>query len=290
MRWLKRNMFLVVGGAVSLGLLGYAVFFLLTQSQEDKTVQEQLNQEVAEFDRFDQLPYYPSKQNIATAKAETEKVNAYLAKARGTFKPIEYSNVSLRELKNLLDKTIFELTKQAEHTSTALPARYNFSFEQQTRLMTFQKGSERPLSEQLADIRAFCPILFQAKINRLESIRRYRVSTDDPTGSSDYLEQKPTTNTLTKAVFVPYEVTFQCFSTELAAAIEGLMRSTHGFIVRALSVEPAPAASAETSLPLTPGYMPLSPTYPYPTPAGPAPSTMMDPELRRRYGLSSGNP
>src|SRR5437667_1111108 len=107
MRWLKRNMFLVVGGAVSLGLLGYAVFFVLTQSQADKTVQEQLNQEVAEFDRFDQLPYYPSKQNIATAKAETEKVNAYLAKARGAFKPIPYQNVSLRDFKKSLDEAIF---------------------------------------------------------------------------------------------------------------------------------------------------------------------------------------
>jgi hypothetical protein len=286
MLWIKRNLVLVVGGAVSLGLLGYAVFFLWTQYRADKEVQDQLNAEAAEFDRFDTLPFYPSQQNIATAKAETEKVNAYLGKARGTFKPSPTPNVNMRDLKNLLDTAIFELTKKAESTGVALPARYTFSFEQQTKLMTFQAASVRPLAEQLAEVRAFCPIFFDAKINRLEAIRRYRVSTDDPTSSTDYLEQKPGTNALTKTVFVPYEVTFHSFTPELAAAIEGLMR--HGFIVRALAVEPAPpppVGLAEATPTPTPGYTPLLPTYP----SSAAPSSM-SPEMRARYGLGGGDP
>ena len=281
MLWIKRNLVLVVGGAVSLGLLGYAVFFLWTQYGADKAIQDQLNGEAQEFDRFDTLPFYPSKQNIATAKAETEKVNAYLAKARGTFKPIAAPNVNMRDLKNLLDTAIFELTKKADSMGVALPARYTFSFEQQTKLMTFQAASVHPLAEQLAEVRAFCPVFFDAKINRLEAIRRYRVSTDDPTSSTDYLEQKPGTNALTKTVFVPYEVTFHSFTPELAAAIEGLMR--HGFIVRALTVEPAPpppVGLAEATPTPTPGFTPLLPAYP----SSAAPSGM-SPEMRARYGL-----
>jgi hypothetical protein len=305
MLWIKRNLVLVVGGAVSLGLLGYAVFFLWTQYRADKEVQDQLNAEAAEFDRFDTLPFYPSQQNIATAKAETEKVNAYLGKARGTFKPSPTPNVNMRDLKNLLDTAIFELTKKAESTGVALPARYTFSFEQQTKLMTFQAASVRPLAEQLAEVRAFCPIFFDAKINRLEAIRRYRVSTDDPTSSTDYLEQKPGTNALTKTVFVPYEVTFHSFTPELAAAIEGLMR--HGFIVRALAVEPAPpppVGLAEATPTPTPGYTPLLPAYPssaapssmnpyarnamqdrYGRPGAGGKDSSMSPQMMERYGL-----
>src|SRR5262245_42408965 len=281
MLWIKRNLVLVVGGAVSLGLLGYAVFFLWTQYRADKEVQDQLNAEAAEFDRFDTLPFYPSKQNIATAKAETEKVNAYLGKARGTFKPIAAPNVNMRDLKNLLDTAIFELTKKADSTGVALPARYTFSFEQQTKLMTFQAASVRPLAEQLAEVRAFCPVFFDAKINRLEAIRRYRVSTDDPTSSSDYLDQKPVTNALTKAVFVPYEVTFESFTPELGATVEGLMR--HGFIVRALSIEPAPPqplALAEATPAGPTGFTPLLPTYQNPAaPLSPASRYGRDPMM-----------
>ena len=73
---------------------------------------------------------------------------------------------------------------------------------------------------QLAEVKAICTVLFQAKINSLDNIRRERVSEDDLKGpQTDYLPEKSVTNEL--AVLSPYEVTFRCFSSELAAVLAG---------------------------------------------------------------------
>jgi len=53
-------------------------------------------------------------------------------------------------------------------------------------------------------------ILYTAKINSLDGIRRVRVSDDDTGGpQSDFIDQTAVTNGL--AIFEPYEVTFSLF-------------------------------------------------------------------------------
>ena len=72
----------------------------------------------------------------------------------------------------------------------------------------------------MAEVKAICAVLFQAKINSLDNIRRERVSEDDLKGpQTDYLPDKSVTNEL--AVLSPYEVSFRCFSPELAAVLAG---------------------------------------------------------------------
>src|SRR5207253_2234242 len=102
---------------------------------------------------------------------------------------------------------------------------------------------------QLGEIKAICEVLCQAKINSLDNIRRERVSTDDATGpQSEYLAERSTTNAL--AVISPYELTFRCFSPELASVLAGFASSPLGLLVKSINVEAAPAGAAET--PATP--------------------------------------
>ena len=49
MNWLKKNLFLALGGVVALGLLGFAIFFLLTRKQVVDEVTEQLNTRTQEL-------------------------------------------------------------------------------------------------------------------------------------------------------------------------------------------------------------------------------------------------
>ena len=46
------------------------------------------------------------------------------------------------------------------------------------------------------------------------------------------------------AVLTPYEVTFRCFSSELAAVLAGLASSPYALLVKTINVELAPAVAA----------------------------------------------
>jgi len=92
-------------------------------------------------------------------------------------------------------------------------------------------------------------------VNPLVSVKRARVSWDDqdPSNVSDYLGLRISTNDATGAVSSPYEVTFHCLSSELAAVIEGLNKSPHGFLIKAMSVEPAVEIPGGPGVPTGPG-------------------------------------
>ena len=51
------------------------------------------------------------------------------------------------------------------------------------------------------------------------------------------------------AVFTPYEVTFRCFSQDLANVLSGFASSPHGFIVTDIKVQTAAATTAATASP-----------------------------------------
>jgi len=55
--------------------------------------------------------------------------------------------------------------------------------------------------------------------------------------ATDYLELPGLTNEL--AVSVPYEVTFRCFTPELAGVLTGFANSEYGLIVKGVNLEVA---------------------------------------------------
>ena len=52
MKWLKKNLALVVGGVVALGLLGFAIVFLLAKKQAGEEVTTQLNEQTEELKKL----------------------------------------------------------------------------------------------------------------------------------------------------------------------------------------------------------------------------------------------
>jgi hypothetical protein len=100
---------------------------------------------------------------------------------------------------------------------------------------------------QLAEIKAITDIIYESKINRITNIRRMRVTTDDPEGSTDYHQLRIQTNTFTQTISNPYQFEVHSFSGDLGKLIEGLYKSKHGFILKSLQVEPAPDVQAAQS-------------------------------------------
>jgi|DewCreStandDraft_4_1066084.scaffolds.fasta_scaffold74191_2 hypothetical protein len=310
MSWIKRNLYFFIGSVVAVLLMGLAGFYLYSKWQLNNEIMEKLNQDYAELQRLNQENPHPGSgqvDNIKAAKQQQEQLRQLVQKIREHFERIPAipdlgTNITSQDYKSALDRTIAQLQRDATNASVILPPDYSFSFTAQRPRVTFAPGSLEPLSVQLGEVKAICDILFKAKINSLDNIRRVRVSPDDANGpQTEYLLKQSVTNDL--AILTPYEFTFRCFSTELAAVLEGLGGSRYGLLVKSLNVEPAVTT--------TPGseFMPGMPTAFNPIEAPPAmmapPPTPVNPLARggrygaeaesaaafaRRYGPARGGP
>jgi len=294
MAWIKRNLFFVIGCLVAVALMGWAGWYLYSKMSLNSSVREQLTAKYAELDHLNKLDPHPGDgtkvDNIKLAEQQQQELREYITKSGKYFEKIpaipDTPKVASEDFAKQLRNTIDLLSREATNSSVSLPPKYNFSFEAQKSLMTFAAGSLEPLAANLGDIKAICDILFRARINALDGIRRGRVSADDSQANvsiTDYMEKKPVTNDL--AVLTPYEFTFRSFSTELGAVMAGLANSPHGLIVETINVEPAPA-SGETTDPAASPMM-TYPMMPFPGSGG---KDAQDRLFRQRYGLGPRMP
>lgn len=297
MSWIKRNPLFFVGSLIAVLLMGVAGWYLYSKYAENNQILAKLDELYAELGRLNGENPHPGAgqvDNIKTAREQQQQVKTFIDKCRARFERIpaipDLPKVNGQEFTTALRSTIARMQRDATNASVTLPADYSFSFAVQKPLVKFASGSLEPLSVQLGEVKAICEVLFQAKINSLDNLRRERVSADDATGpQTDYLDQKSITNEL--AVMTPYELSFRCFSSELAGVLAGFASSPHGIVVRTLNVEPAPAGTAETTTPV-PGYAAVAPApTPTPMPVGPGMTEGGASEaaaFARRYGLSRG--
>ena len=244
MAWIKRNLYFVIGTLVALGLMGHGGYYLYTQYTKEAAVTDQITDQYKELDRLNNLNPHPgsgSVDNVKAAKEQDATLHDYLAKTRAYFqRPVaipDSPKVINAEFAAQLRNTVAELQRDATNAAVQLPNDYYFTFESQRKLMIFEPGSLEKLAVRLGDIKEICGVLFAAKVNSLDSIRREIVSPLNDQNAPDYLGLKTTSTPL--ADLAPYEVTFRCFSAELASVLGGLAGSPHGFIVRTINVEPA---------------------------------------------------
>lgn len=293
MDWIKRNLYFVIGSVVAVVLMGLAGFYLWTKYDLNNQIMTKLNEMYAELGRLNSEVPHPGSgtiDNVQEAKKQQQQLVQLNQRVREHFQRIapipDSAKVSSQEFSTALSRTVDQLQRDATNASVTLPADYSFSFAMQRRRVTFAPGSLEPLSIQLGEVKAICDILFAAKINSLDCIRRERVSTDDSQGpQTDYLDQKSTTNEL--AVVAPYELAFRCFSSELASVLAGFAASPNSLVVKTLNVEPAPSAMSDATMqpfaaaPVAPVYAPPPRQF---TPGG-AEGGMEAAMMRRRYGL-----
>jgi hypothetical protein len=281
MDWIKRNLYFLIGSLVALALMGLAGWFLYSKWDLNNTLLGQLDAQYAELKRLsDQKPHPGSGKvdNIAKAKEQQKQLRAWIQKACEHFQRIppiplpESGKVTERAFTYALSRTIDQLTREAAGATVSLPPKnsttgqtYSFSFEEQRPKLSFAAGSLEPLSVQLGEVKAICDVLFQAKINALDELRRERVSEDDQKGpQTDYVSETSVTNEL--AVLTSYEVTFRCFSSELAGVLAGFASSPYSLIVKTINVEQAPAVETteqpgaqitmQPPQPMVPAYTP----------------------------------
>ncbi len=280
MAWIKRHLLLAVGGLVALALLGAGTWDLLSNMTRNEEVAKELDSQKQALEQLFAKDPFPNRTNIDAARREIARIRAVINQARQSFSPVPYENVTGLAFKTLLDNTLADLHKKAEKSSVGLPGKsYEFSFAAQKKALNFAPAIFPKINIQLAEIKTICNIFFDSKINQLKSVRRVRVAADDPQGLPDYLDSHTdVTNDITGAVLSPYQFEFWCFSSELAAAIEGLYRSPHGLLLKAMHVEPAPQPLGGAGAAAAPPPGPVVP------PAGPV-ARPVPPGARRPPGL-----
>jgi hypothetical protein len=248
MDWIKRNLMFVVGGAVTLVLLGLAGWYSFSGYSHNVQERDKVTQAYAEMNALYSKNPAPGDgqkvNNIALAKEQQQEAREFVDKLAALLVRVpaiqDKTNVNGREFSAALQEAISMLQREATNASVILPPRYRFSFEKQASLVTFAPGTLDHLASQLGEVKVIAEILNAAKINSLESIRRERVpgSPDDLSGpATDYIDQASVTNEW--AISTPYEVTFRSFSPELAKVLAGFAQSKYGLVVKSINVEPA---------------------------------------------------
>ena len=256
MVWVKRNLGLVIGGAVAFVLLAFAVYFLWSKRSEDQLVTGELEQATARYTELLNRPVHPGDDqgkvnNIEIAKEEVQRLNAFLGQVKSKFGRSNVpSNISNREFRALLDNTINELQRTGDQLGITLPQKdYWFTFAPQKTAVEFK--SIDMLTHQLLDVKELCDILYQAKVQDIKGIRRVPASSDDNNAQDFMTDKKATTNEV--AIVTPYELKFQGFSGELARVMDRLLNANRCFIVRSIAVDKAPDDSAQQQM----GAMPM---------------------------------
>jgi hypothetical protein len=275
MAWIKRNLYFLIGGVVALALLGAAGFYLFTQNNRNNELTVKLDETYAVLNQLNQQPILPGNakvDNIKLAREQHQQLQGFIAKAGNFFAPMppipDGETLTDELFAAQLRNTIEQLQRAATVASVTLPPRYDFSFSAIKSKISFAPNSLHPLAAQLGEVKTICDILFAAKINALDSVRRVRVSADDKE-VADYTDLPSITNEM--AVLTPYELTFRCFSAELAGVLTGFAYSPHGFIVKSVTLEPtAPISANEVTPAASPAvYVPppaVVPVQPQPRP------------------------
>lgn len=241
MAWIKRNLSLVISGLVALGLLGFGGFYLWQSMGKNQQVDNEILQTKSEIERLLNKDVTPSPSNLNNAKRELERLNAFITEAKKQFPPSPPppDPLTSQSFKSLLQNTINELHKQANLVNIKVETNYFFTFKEEELPVVFPQESLRPLTERLHEVRVLAEILFNARINRLEGMKRAPVPGEKGATPGDFLGTPVRFNAETGLAAWPYELTFQCFTSELGAVLEALQKVSYGFVVKSVSVQPA---------------------------------------------------
>jgi type II secretory pathway pseudopilin PulG len=255
MAWIKRNLLFVVGAVIAVGLLAAAGVYDFKNWQRNNAALDALNQAYVTLQSLYSQNPSPGNDKIDNTKAAGEQEKQLRQWIQGTekyFQPIPSipdsakGEITDARFAGARDHTLSQLQAGAASASVTVPPQYGFSFEAERTLVKFSPGSLDALAQQLGEVKAVCEILYAARVNSLDGVRRVRVSNDDTGGpQSDYLDQTITTNDL--AIFTPYQVTFRCFSQDLARVLSSFESSPHGFIVKDINVQPAAGVTAASA-------------------------------------------
>lgn len=260
MAWIKRNLFFVTGAVVALALIGVGAWFLDTEYNAEGGDATKIAQIYDDWNKLNSSPDQPGKagtdkDNVQAAKEQEAALTNWIASIRATFQPLKL-DAGGGDFPAQLDRVVGQLQREASDGGVSVTKNYYFSFQAQKNMLGNPSGKLLGgLEARLAEVKTICELLFQAKISSFDYIHREML--EGETNGQDYLPANQKTVDSPLAQTTPYEVSFRCFSGELASALGNLAASPHGLVVKAINVEPVTAAPKSVPSPNARGPVPF---------------------------------
>ena len=256
MAWIKRNLALVIGIAVSLLLLVGAGGYLGANEAQDYARDEDLAKLKVKLDSL-RSGTFPSEANIGAVRTNVTQVLKFTAEAERILasEPPKPVNVSFSvHLTRVLD----EMRRDATNAGVELPPKYDFTFGEVKGMSRIPGYGIEPLNSRLAELKTICEVLFKARVRGIESLQRLAAFADELKGPDLLLDRTEQTNSLATGVNVtitPYRVVFRGFSGDLAVVLNTLSGTKEFFVVREVLVEPLGGAGLMNPGLMNPGMM-----------------------------------
>ena len=241
MVWLKRNLWLVVGGVAALLMAGWGGWYVYDSLGQNAELNTKLQEAKQELERVANLSPTPNQNNVSAAGVETRRANDAMAAAFRVFPSALTNRVDRQKFSSLLATTTANLRKLALTNRVELPSTdgYAFSFDALVTQVKFSDEELRLLTQQLAEIKEMVTVLCEARVDVLESVKRAPAcESDKPSPDSPILPKPFRTNEVNGAIEWFYEVSFLSFTPQMAQVIEGLGRSRLGVVVKSVAVSP----------------------------------------------------
>jgi len=253
MTWIKRNLFFLVSILVAVALIGVGgYFYLYNQYQREVLLRDDISKSFKDLaDLAAKRPHPGSSRtggtdNVTAAKEQTTNVMELAKKLRDNFKPIPVPSTS-GNFSHQLDLSLGEMRATASQAGVGLPnATYAFTFQTETKMVNLPPASFPQIATYLSEIKAICDILFEAKVNSIDSISRPVIASLETNGP-DFIPGE--TNASPQADITPFKVSFRCFSGELATVMSDLASSPHGLVVKYVDVDPGTVPTAMVTPP-----------------------------------------
>jgi hypothetical protein len=259
MVWIKRNLFFVLSVAVGVLLVLGAGYYLWTNYNENITAQNELETKHNEFAKYAEASPQPTKEMVTSVKDQQKEIETVLAEfkkhmgggsveagatttnAVGTNAPgTNAPGVIVPVLKDEhlaaeVSRTLVYLQAAATNSGVNLPPQYYFTFGNLINRLSFNSNSLAPFITQLHEVRNLCDVMFAAKVNTLDGLRRVPAGIED-VGGGEYLPCGSVTNE--SGIHTPYEISFRAYTAELQDVVNGFLRSTNGFTIKYINIEP----------------------------------------------------
>ena len=280
MHWIKRNLVLVIGIAISLALLGGAGYYLYANSEENFGRDEELDKLKVELEGL-KGGVFPSEANIALIRSNTAAVQGFMQQGERVFASDPVKVLGESQIKVGLANLVDTLRRDATNAGVEVPPKYEFTYGEVKVMPRLPAYALEPLTNQFREVRSLCTILFNAKVRALESFQRAPSFPDEPRSADLMSDRVPQTNTLStniSVVITPYRLVFRGFSSHLTDVLNALSSAKEFYAVRQVDVEPSggamesPGTGMQGNMMNMPNFGPMGnpalPTPGFPSPGG----------------------
>ncbi|MGB0582152.1 MAG: hypothetical protein ACPGVU_20855 [Limisphaerales bacterium] len=246
---MKRNLFWIVGGVVSVGMIIVAVLFSSSAKVKADASLDALSAYTNTVNKLKDATPYPSPETIAKVDNDALKVEGFSKEAESLFAYEKPRRRQPQKFKVHLINSLVALHTEATNHNVRLPVGvdFNFTFSHLLSMPNLLPCSVAPLAERLQDVQDISRILFESRVHAIDSFARVPGWANEQGGRVLMHDVGIRTNLSTEAAdftSTPYRISFRGFTSELTEVLNRFACADRFYVVRQIEVQATQPAEA----------------------------------------------